>query len=67
MFSDVKELFSKPAVFPDTSEYYNTPIFDEVMEVIDSVKHIINYPYSKIGDIFFRIVDLPNKFKIFFE
>lgn len=67
LYSDVIRLFDKP-VYPDMhSSYYETPIFDEVFDIVNNVKNIINFNYSKVGDTFYRIIDIPKKFLVFFD
>ncbi|KAL4453478.1 hypothetical protein ABPG74_017685 [Tetrahymena malaccensis] len=66
MFDDLKKFVQKPP-FPEDNDpkYYETPLFDEIKDIVESVQTIVNYNYGAVGQTFKRFSGIPNKFKTF--
>ncbi|EAR82253.1 transmembrane protein, putative (macronuclear) [Tetrahymena thermophila SB210] len=68
MFSDLKDFVSKtPQPDDNDPKFYQTPLFDEIKDIAESVQAIVTYNYAGIGQTFKRFAGIPNKFQTFVD
>ncbi|EAR82255.2 transmembrane protein, putative (macronuclear) [Tetrahymena thermophila SB210] len=68
LFAELKAFVSKtPKPDDNDSKFYETPLFDEIKDIVESVQAIVSYNYGEIGQTFKRFSGIPSKFQKFVD
>ncbi|EAR82257.1 transmembrane protein, putative (macronuclear) [Tetrahymena thermophila SB210] len=68
MFADLKAFVSKtPQPDDNDPKFYETPLFDEIKDIAESIEAIVTYNYGAIGQTFKRFSGIPSKFQKFVD
>ncbi|KAL4507101.1 hypothetical protein ABPG72_001894 [Tetrahymena utriculariae] len=65
IYADVKTFLGNTNFPENDDNYYKAAIFDEVQDIVQSVKSIVNFNYDNIGNAFKRFSQIPDKFTKF--